>query len=64
MNSNTLYGNVLFIDALDIFCLRLYGVGHNYGKRTTHLGESRYRHCMGYYFRIAEKNVLYVPTRR
>ena len=25
-------GNVLFNDALNTFYLRLYGVGHNYGK--------------------------------
>ena len=55
------YGNVLFNDTLNTFYLRLYDVGHMV---KDHIEETRYRHYMGYTFRLAAMVILYAPFHR
>ena len=59
-------GNVLFNDALNIFYLRLYGVGHMVKDHSdSEKGNPLPPQChMGYSFRLAARVLLYAPSNR
>ena len=57
-------GNVLFNDALNTFYLRLYCVGHMV-KNHSDIVREETRCChMGYYFWLAARVLLYIPSHR